>query len=399
MSNAVISGGTTGVRVAAVPSDYPGAPLYDYPDPSNNYVQGDVLLNLSGGSISGATTGIDVEGQSSGTYTATANLLGGTSITSCSTGILVHDAGGTAIANVSGSTISGNTTGIDVEGGSATATYNTLANDTTGIKVDGGTLIADNNLISGGSGDSVDVTAAGTPSVSLFGNALTNSGLGVSNANSATVNAGGNWWGVNTDTGVAGQTSGSVVYNPWLDTSANSAVGTGFSGDFSKLDVGNPGTQESLVAGGLIDAAIGDLTSGGTIKVYPGTYSESVDITEPLTLESVDGSGSTMISDPPAPTATVAVGLGVSRETISGFTITASSADWALYIDGTDATIENNVFRARTSATSSWPTIPIRLPATRSIRPRPPAGPVSSSSRTAARSRIASTAKFRRCWP
>ncbi len=164
VSDVAISGGTTGIRVAAVPSDYPGAPLYVNPEP--NVPAGNVVLDLSGGSITGATTGINVEGQSPGTYTATANLLGGTSITSCTTGILVNDAGGTAIANVSGSTISGNTTGINVEGGTLTATNDVITGNATGVLVNGGTAtLHDNDLADNSSfavstsGTAVDASA------------------------------------------------------------------------------------------------------------------------------------------------------------------------------------------------------------------------------------------------
>ena len=66
---------------------------------------GSVVLNLSGGSIAGATTGIQVQGQASGPYTATLNLLGGTAITGGTIGLELDGANtrvaGNALGNLS----------------------------------------------------------------------------------------------------------------------------------------------------------------------------------------------------------------------------------------------------------------------------------------------------------
>ena len=171
----------------------------------------------------------------------------------------------------------------------------------------------------------------------------------------AAVNASGNWWGYNSETGatdsVQSQISGvaNVDYTPWLDSNTNltSIAGPdyglpGFYGDFSKLDVGDGGTQTGTT--GRITEAIGDLTSGGTIKVYPGTYNESVTITESLTLESVVGESAPTIS---APSGTAAVIISSSGVTVNGFTL-AGAANWALDITAAnaDATIKNNVFQS-----------------------------------------------------
>ena len=228
------------------------------------------------------------------------------------TGIYVHGGGSATVGSATpgdGNTISGNGIGIQVgdgtTGGNVTATLNTLSNDTTGIKVDVGTLVADNNLISGGSGDSVLVATDGTPSVTLNGNELANSGLGVDNQNAATVDASENYWGSAdmTEAAVFAETSGSVDYTPWFDLSTNNAVGTGFVGDPSALDVGSGGAQTG--ASGRIGEAVADLSTGGTIKVFganagigaSGVYVEQVAITKDLTLSGTD-EATTIIRSP-----------------------------------------------------------------------------------------------------
>ncbi len=137
VTNAVISGGSEGVRVAAVPSDYPGAPLYYNPDLSNNVAQGSVALNLSGGSITGATTGIDVEALTV-PFTATAYVQSNAAISGGTTGILVSGAKASATIIGNDGSIYGNTVGIDVNGGTATITNNHIYNNTTGIIFENG---------------------------------------------------------------------------------------------------------------------------------------------------------------------------------------------------------------------------------------------------------------------
>ena len=100
VSNVTISGGTVGVRVGAVPADAKGAPYYEFAGP--NTVQGSVVLNLSGGSITGAATGIQVQGQSSGPYTASLNLQGGTTISNGAIGLDVDGAEAVLFGNTAG---------------------------------------------------------------------------------------------------------------------------------------------------------------------------------------------------------------------------------------------------------------------------------------------------------
>jgi hypothetical protein len=128
VSDVDISGGAVGVRVGAVPSNATGAPFYVYAGP--NTVEGSVVMNLSGGSIIGATTGIQVQ---AGSYTASLDALGGTTISGGTTGVLVE--GANASAAITGNHIYANTTGILLSGGWAAINSNNF---------DDGGLSADN---------------------------------------------------------------------------------------------------------------------------------------------------------------------------------------------------------------------------------------------------------------
>ena len=66
-----------------------------------------------------------------------------------------------------------------------------------------------------------------------------------------------------------------LAYSPWLSTGANSVpAGTpGFQGDFSKLSVDAVSAQ---FGGTAIQRGIDMVTSGGTVNVAAGTYTENV---------------------------------------------------------------------------------------------------------------------------
>ena len=204
-----------------------------------------------------------------------------------------------ASAAIEGNTISNNLTGIDIEGGSATVTGNTITGTgTTGTGLNlgsGATLVsATGNIITGNS-TGIDIASGATSVGRIFDNDLAGNTTALNNGSALTINASANWWGSSTEAGVAASiislaTDGiiDVDYTPWFDDGNNSVFsGPGFQGDFSNLDVGFGGAE--LQSGGRINEAIGLLTSGGTIKVYDGSYAENVNVTEALTLEAVDG--------------------------------------------------------------------------------------------------------------
>src|SRR5207248_10612662 len=129
---------------------------------------------------------------------------------------------------------------------------------------DGGRLTAvSNNFITGkltslGTGRAISINADAGSIGPIFGNDLSgNRGLAIKNGTGTHVDASGNWYGVNTPSGVAGAVSGPVDYTPWLNVGTenpSTASDPGFQGDFSSLHVDDASPQTT---GGRITEAIG----------------------------------------------------------------------------------------------------------------------------------------------
>jgi len=328
-----------------------------------------VWLNSSGDAVS-ATIG------------DASNVNNSNNIYSNFTGIEVDGSGANATITNNASTsanLGGDVLAIGINGGTATITNNLLTSDQSAIQlvagtaningntflsndlcieVDSGSAAIDNNLFWDSQGDEIYVSnSANIPTVTAYDNGfyvITNPTgfLGVDNQNpNVTVDARFNYWGANqmTATQIEAINSGSVAFSPWLDsgpsgTQLTFVAPTGFSGNFSALDVSNEGAQVGAL--GAIQQAINALTSGGTITVNDGTYNTNLDITKSLSIKSVDGAAATTISDPTNPSGAITIESGVSGVNISGLTIIASASPWALNILGTDATITDNVFES-----------------------------------------------------
>jgi fibronectin-binding autotransporter adhesin len=112
--------------------------------------------------------------------------------------------------------------------------------------------------------------------VNVFNNDLSGNSLFAlrSGPTGETVNASGNWWGVNTPAGVAAATTANVDFTPWLNSGSDTSGALGFQGDFSNLHVDDDSPQ--VGAAGLISEAINLLTATGTVQVHAGSYTESV---------------------------------------------------------------------------------------------------------------------------
>ena len=237
-------------------------------------------------------------------------------------------------ATVTQNTISGGTTGIDVDGGSATVTQNTITGITTGIRVvTGGNLTSASQNFITGNGTGVVVGTGGLVgsivdnNKDLFGDAV----LGVSNTSGTDINASGNWWGSNTPAGVAAEVSANVDYTPGWTPATDTSPTAGFQGGFSVLHVGPGGPQTG--GGGRITEAIALLTATGAYIIHNGTYGESV---------TTSGKAVTLSPE----------GTAISQPTITG----------ALTLDNDDTLAVNlnetaSRPRARTT-TSSWSTAP-----------------------------------------
>jgi hypothetical protein len=226
------------------------------------------------------------------------------------------------------------------------------------IFVDGGSFSGSNDLINGGSssGNAVGLYVGPnqlpTESVSLNFSKIDFVHRAIQDDNTTPgvlVDASGNYWGANTEQGIANTIGGAgaadVDYSPWLDNGTNLATTGGFDGDFSQLDVGSGGVE--LQSGGRINEAVGLLTPGGTIQVYPGSYGEDVSLTKGLTLESVGGVTVTdingdgladAVASAPAVTGVVVGAPG------RGFTINGGS-NVAVGLNGTGEVLADNVLR------------------------------------------------------
>ncbi len=119
---------------------------------------------IDGLHLDGNTTGILVRGDSTFTpYGVVLTVQNGAEISGGTTGIVVQ--GSAASANISDTTIADPTTGIDINGGSASISGSTIDNNGTGILVRGGgsATISGDNIYNNGTG--IEFTGGGSGSV------------------------------------------------------------------------------------------------------------------------------------------------------------------------------------------------------------------------------------------
>jgi hypothetical protein len=161
---------------------------------------------------------VEASPQNTNNVTATATIAS-TTITAGSSGTGILVSGALASAMVTDSSVTGNATGIDVEGGSLTAR---------------------NNFITGNTGPAVLVGSVGTPSVTVQDNDLSNNGSTVVQNNSgSTVDAAEDYWGsaYTTPAAVVALVSGPVNFEPILTTGDADSSTPGFQPDTTKLAV------------------------------------------------------------------------------------------------------------------------------------------------------------------
>jgi hypothetical protein len=321
-----------------------------------NATIGDPNNSANANSFYGDYTGVEVDGGGANATITNNFSTVASDFYGCLVGVGVD--GGTA--SIQDNMFIYSDTAIQVVAGTANVDANNFISSETGIEADNGTMTADNNLFFDTEGDEIYVSnSANTPVVTAYDNAFyvipnfsgTGNFLAVDNQNpNVTVDARLNFWGSNqmTATAIEAETTGSVAFAPWIDSAPpavdQSMTSPGFYGDFSALDVSSEGAQIGSLS--PIQQAINDLTPGGTITLDDGAYAANLDITKALTIQSVDGAGSTTISDPTSPTGAITIESGVSGATITGLTIIASNSPWALNILGTDATVTDNVFES-----------------------------------------------------
>jgi hypothetical protein len=208
-------------------------------------------LLISGGSVTGVDYGVWVNTYEG--YSSSANntqvTVNGLDITASQVGVWVEASpqntkGATATATIDCTTIAtGSGVGVKVSGASAstTVTDSTITGNATGIDVEGAhSLSARNNFITGNAGPALLVGSTGTPSVTVQDNDLSNNGSTVvQNSNSITVDAAENYWGpaYQTPAAVAGLVSGQVNFEPVLTAGNANPSAPGFQPDTTKLVV------------------------------------------------------------------------------------------------------------------------------------------------------------------
>ncbi len=321
-TDVVIAGKTTTAAVTTFyVDDAPTGQIQDAIDLATN---GDTI-HVLGGTYSESLVinkNVDIQGASDATVLVDAG--------SAFTGIDVQ--AGVTDASISGITLSNYfSTGIHESGATLAVSDSTLTGGLTGVWVDGGTLDMDNTVIGGvavfgvqvGAGGLADIdtseitgtasTAAGvivssghadidnsiltasnrgllvnaTGTAAVHGSSLGgNSIAAIVNGTATTVDASGNAWGINSETGVQAQTVGPVDFTPYLDSSTDTDAGArGFAGDLSYLHVTTLGQQ---TAGGRIQEGVNLVTSGGIVEVGDGTYDEAVLLNKTVDLKSTN---------------------------------------------------------------------------------------------------------------
>ena len=294
-------------------------------------VSGNTLTSSSSAPSVGDAAGIEIS--SAGSDVSKADLTGN-SITGYYTGVQVDSsAGGTASATIGGSsvgnsnTISGANTGILLNGAGSSATIldnnSTIENSTIGIDIEGGTATIDGNVFSG-NGTDVKIGASGAVT-SLTDNAFSgtqfidNLAAGNLDATTDSFNVG------SSNAPVAGNSltpaEGFAVEDRITDYLDHPADG------YVKLNSNNvyvTALSESDTAD-AIQRGITVAAPGNTVNVQAGTYVDQVQIGKAITLT---GAGNSTIIDSPATLP-------------SSFTTGGVTYFPVVLVQGADATVEN----------------------------------------------------------
>src|SRR5262249_35556642 len=135
-------------------------------------------------------------------------------VRNAATGISIHqDSGFVASASIDGNTISGNTTGIDADGGSAAIDRNSITANGTGVRVrNGGSLTSvTENFVTNSAVDGILIDASAGAIAAVFNNNLSgNAGFGLNNHALTSIVAEHNWWGSRAAASVHDEVFGNV---------------------------------------------------------------------------------------------------------------------------------------------------------------------------------------------
>ncbi len=287
-----VNGAATGVTIAAsADASISGINLTNYAA-TGIEVQGS--LDLSGSTLDGGFTGINV----SGTLTMSTTVVQNAGIFD----VQVGGSGAQAIIS-SSEMLNAGTAGLIVSAGNATVT---------GSKVSGnykGVLVSSSGMAS--------VTGS-----DLSGNTT----RGLENATASVVNASGNWWGSAVESVVNSSRLGPVDFSPYLATNTDLDLGAvGFAPDDSHIYVTSLGNQSGAVS--RVQEGVDVVTSGGTIDVLNGTYLAS----------------NTVVDKPVTITGQSEAGVKIAPAAYDGHDDSnySGSAQQGFLIESPDVTIEN----------------------------------------------------------
>jgi len=231
-------------------------------------------FSMQGGSLSGNKgCGLSIV-QAPSTFNSI-TLNGVTIQNNLESGIMLGGGARTGSLSILNSTFSGNAwEELDLSGGWFGA-----------FAVTGSTNITNNVFAGGGPWAAIyigNLASFGAAPV-IYNNSFSGYGNAVFNVNATLVDASGNWWGTSTPTGVAAKAGSNVDYTPWLNSGTDTAPLTpGFQGDFSVLNVSAASPQTGSV--GRIQEGINLVSTGGTVNIAAGNYSENINVNKWVSL-------------------------------------------------------------------------------------------------------------------
>ena len=223
----LVSGGTiSGVGLGVNVNNFEG-----YPSAGSN--AGNTFATIDGVTVTGATiAGIRVNDNPSNTNNATvsAEVKGNTTVSGSPAGILVFGSDATGNVHNNASSITGNTIGVDLDGGSASLYQNNIYANGTGVRVinDGKLTSTTENFIKTNTVDGIRIEANAGIIGGINDNDLSgNTGYAINDLKvSPAVAATCNWYGSNVPATVAAEINGNVTYTPYLASGTDNAMMT-----------------------------------------------------------------------------------------------------------------------------------------------------------------------------
>jgi hypothetical protein len=197
--------------------------------------------------LNSTQAGLRIQDLNPGDQDVMLNVQNGTLVQGSPIGALTQ--GSQADLNIADSTLTSNTTAVDVNGGSVKINNSFVTGNGVGILVESGSALVNYSDLSG------------------------NAGLAVNRLGGALTNASGNWWGGNLRPDVVAACGVGVDYTPWLDIGTDVSPTEGFQPDLATLWVDDDSPQSGGT--GRITEGV-NVVSGSTVNVLPGTYDETL---------------------------------------------------------------------------------------------------------------------------